>query len=1102
MLDLDISALANLTPTELQQLLALRPDIIPELQRAADSAAVVKARTDPNVFVPLVLKDEKTGLRVTQAGYHHEFQRELLSQQVIIWGHVRMGKALALGTPIPTPDGPKLLQDIRVGDLVYGGNHVAYPVTALTQVWTDKPCFEVEFDDGDIVVASGDHDWVVYDARAPKLHKLVRCTSELAEGMANGGMPWGVPLNSAASSHGEKKRITCITKVPPVPVRCLTVGSPDHTFLCSEYTVTHNCVTQNTRFQLRDGSLVGPEELAQRRRLGPVDVLDVDTSTHTPRWVPVARVFNNGVRDVCTITTAGGRQTTVTRNHPVWVRTANNVEAWVNAEDVRVDDRVLGVTVAPDPKRSPLSEEDAEFMGMLYGGTSRMKLRNLMSAWADSGVFLNMPHTPLNMGVSADLVVRAIKHADRLGLGYQAVVRPRPGADMGKTSVWVNAGRWLESKGATQVRQFKLTRAGVKARWLWPGIDSSVSPDLLKSSVKVVKAWVRGLMLARGANPAMAYTTPFYNVPTVAILMHRAGLTPVVRTTGEVKPRGPGMTELLADMASISPPLAQHGTVELKGTAQVGYEAVGWDRVMSVTDAGRAPTWGVEIDHPSHTHVTDGILTHNTQQLIGRCLWEIGHNPNIRIAYFCSTKSKAIDVSVTIQDYIKTDPDFRRVYPDVVPHDGDWATDAWSVDPRHYALKEPTFQALGYGAQVTGKRLDLVVFDDIIEFGNVITAYMRNQVDNYVTRAVLNRVEPDGGRVWWIGNSWHIDDAMHRRAKLEGWKSRRFPARDQVTKKPYWWTQAMLDEMSLRIGNPIEIARVIDCIPRSDESGGMKQEWVDDAIKAGLGVFGREATCDGWEDGPPSGWSVFVGVDLAVSMSARADKTAIVVFAVLPTGRRRLLKVLKGRWSGAEVLQTLWRVNAAYFPRRIYVESVAAQDHIRQFLATPAIMAAITGMDENIRLPILPFNTRGQGATHNKHHANFGVQGLFTEFAAGMWDVPAVEGEEGDIYVDPNFLELMASMLYYSSDDHTPDDLMAFWIANEGVRSTGGVRGNQAPRLAGPPMEPPMPPRVNRRDIGAVFWEGLENRYGTAFEHVAEEVEVDEAIIDAEFFVR
>src|SRR5581483_3567920 len=81
---------------------------------------------------------------------------------------VRGGKALALDTPVPTPGGWTTMGDIAVGDVVYGRDGAPTRVIATTPAQYDRPCYEVEFSNGEVIVADAEHEWVVEDYRTRK----------------------------------------------------------------------------------------------------------------------------------------------------------------------------------------------------------------------------------------------------------------------------------------------------------------------------------------------------------------------------------------------------------------------------------------------------------------------------------------------------------------------------------------------------------------------------------------------------------------------------------------------------------------------------------------------------------------------------------------------------------------------------------------------------------------------------------------------------------------------------------------------------------------------------------------------------------------------
>ncbi|WP_326561834.1 replicative DNA helicase [Micromonospora sp. NBC_01796] len=80
-------------------------------------------------------------------------------QLIIVAGRPGLGKALALDTPLPTPDGWTTMGAVREGDQLLGADGRPTVVTAAFEVMHDRPCYEVEFSDGSVVVADAEHLW-------------------------------------------------------------------------------------------------------------------------------------------------------------------------------------------------------------------------------------------------------------------------------------------------------------------------------------------------------------------------------------------------------------------------------------------------------------------------------------------------------------------------------------------------------------------------------------------------------------------------------------------------------------------------------------------------------------------------------------------------------------------------------------------------------------------------------------------------------------------------------------------------------------------------------------------------------------------------------
>ena len=82
-------------------------------------------------------------------------------KNIIVTGGMGSGKALALDTPLPTPDGWTTMGWLRAGDRVFDEQGQPCTVLAAHEVRTDRRCYEVLFSDGSTITADAEHLWQV-----------------------------------------------------------------------------------------------------------------------------------------------------------------------------------------------------------------------------------------------------------------------------------------------------------------------------------------------------------------------------------------------------------------------------------------------------------------------------------------------------------------------------------------------------------------------------------------------------------------------------------------------------------------------------------------------------------------------------------------------------------------------------------------------------------------------------------------------------------------------------------------------------------------------------------------------------------------------------
>lgn len=887
--------------------------------------------------------------------------------------------------------------------------------------------------------------------------------------------PFWLPRKAAVIERREKskrlraKAITSITPIEPIPMVCIGVAHPSHTYIAGRgYTVTHNCVTEKTAFYKEDGTVTNAAELRRELEAGKTPkVLTVNYETQKREWVPVKSVEYDGHVPCVMVTSKRGERSMVSHNHPFRIR-RNGVDGWAAAKALLPGDTLFTTEEVPiaEEFETFASGTEAFELGVLFG----MFCRNtpLTKLLEDSSEPCIMVAASAKTNTNAPDYIRIVRQAAERH-GWRLIWDDRfDELSLHRRTLCIaeGFGDWAEKLG------FYFERYHSTRYWLQtyhttnPGF---FPPEVYRMDQASIRSFLSGLFLHRwkfeepDKERQIGVVRPDL-AEGVMLLARRAGIRITRQWAGHrvkirassgkyvednVYTRLHGAREDLLPLVEEAAARIKNPYLELVertdkfGVGQLGPEVIGMpegrrkklrvssacleyaeDAVVSAVPAGIHATFAVTIDSEQHTHLTDNLLTHNTQQIsIGRVLWEIGRNPNIRICILQATEGLAEAVVSSIKRYIESSVEYQKVFPHVRKGDV-WQSTQISVE-RPFGLKDPTVIAAGVGGNVLGRRFDLIIGDDICTDGNTKTEHMREETFRWTITTPLSRVTPHT-RIWLIGNAWHRSDLLHKLAELAGWNSYKFPVRDPVTKKSFWparWPDSRILEYANR--NPSwEVARALDCIPLSDEAGRFRYEWFQRALESGHGLFGRDAMCYGLAD-VPKGCQVFTGVDLGISEKTGTDKTALVTLMVGQDHRITLLNIETGNWDSHEMVERIIRMQQR-FRSHVYVESVFAQRWILQQLRRRAP-----------HLPIFPFQTRGNGTFRNKRHSIFGVEGLAAELSAGLWIIP--RSESG--VVDPEVQDWITGCLSYSPEEHVADPVMASWIALAGCRKQTGNSG-------------------------------------------------------------
>ena len=155
-------------------------------------------------------------------------------QMIVVAARPGVGKALETDTPLPTPTGWTTMGEVKVGDCLVGADGLPTRVVAATDVMVGRPCFEVEFSDGTLIIADADHQWPTESG--------IRTTAELrcgADRLIPATLPARAGRRTALLELGV--HVAWVRPVESVPVRCVQVDNESHLYLAGEGMVpTHN----------------------------------------------------------------------------------------------------------------------------------------------------------------------------------------------------------------------------------------------------------------------------------------------------------------------------------------------------------------------------------------------------------------------------------------------------------------------------------------------------------------------------------------------------------------------------------------------------------------------------------------------------------------------------------------------------------------------------------------------------------------------------------------------------------------------------------------------------------------------------------------------
>ena len=848
------------------------------------------------------------------------------------------------------------------------------------------------------------------------------------------------------------------------------------------------CEAAGARLALYDGTHVPIEELCGTE----TSLLLLDPETMESRTAR-ARVTDNGVRPIYEVRLKSGRTLRLTAEHPLY-----RAQGWTQVQAIRAGDFVAAARTLPAPSGPPeISPDTAEMLGYLIGDggcstPSRVGFTNAdpltLDRLADlagrrgwkmrktSGKYGYALTLATGIGPRRDKKIEApAAFARRFGIDCLAI-RKRVPRSLFRTSneaIAAFLGAYFACDGTAGKKpalEWSSSSEGmledVQLLLLRLGITSRVRERMATCNGKRFRTWrlfiggwenierFRALVpvwstLKRGR--LTGYTKPtkltvFDGVPAAwqDMLPRPVGSTTRQRARLGHAGRASHNREAVRRVLEKIPCLE---------VGRLCSDAIYWDQVESIELREAVQTYAVEVDDPAHCYLSSGVLSHNTLQIVGWIAWLLGCDPTLRIVLASKNKDKAAQL-LSLLVKVMHSPRYREVFPDAVV----LGHNVHTLRMLGWDGRNPSVQAYQFKAPITGNRVDVLVFDDILDEMNTRTEEQRAEYLNFYRNTYISRLTWRG-RVVFISNAWHPRDLLHQLRKERIWHCRRYPiwwpapgeplepgacedvdlGQGPVRMRSLWpkqWPIARIVGRRAEFAGAIRFfERVYECRPLDDSASSWDRAWIARAEELGRGLPWVRSLHEAFNE---RFRTISIGVDLATARPAARRKTDESAFSMLGQtheGRVRLLRVESGRLTGPNIVSRIKDLRGRFHPAIPWVETNAAQIFIAQFCEVQTVNAF--GQVED-PIAVRCFETTAQA----KYDPRLGVEAMGTEMAGGLWLLPNMPG----VPPDPEYARLVDEMMAYDPHGHAGDRLMATWIAWEGLRLG---RGQQARVLGG-----------------------------------------------------
>ena len=201
-------------------------------------------------------------IKIKLHNYQKRFLKLIKNNRFVIFNTSRQsGKALSLDTPILTDNGWSNMGNLKIGDKIYDENGKLCNITYLHPIEYNRPCYRIIFDNDEEIIADEQHEWFTQNKNEyyRGIEGSIKTTLDIYNTLKSDGLNHRIKksnkiehidyhqsqINIEYFRIGDDKidyiYIKDVIPVESVPVRCITVNSPNHLFLAGKTLIpTHN----------------------------------------------------------------------------------------------------------------------------------------------------------------------------------------------------------------------------------------------------------------------------------------------------------------------------------------------------------------------------------------------------------------------------------------------------------------------------------------------------------------------------------------------------------------------------------------------------------------------------------------------------------------------------------------------------------------------------------------------------------------------------------------------------------------------------------------------------------------------------------------------